>query len=208
MLWLEFIAIFIATPIFFALFSDFSPVFILVFFAALFSYYLYKDRHFANEQFFRLAGLMKELPRMLGFYAVISASLLLYTAVIYPESLFFCIRNNFHLWCLIMIVYPLFSVFPQEVIYRGFFMRRYACLFRSDTTVIHLSAAAFSFAHIIYFHPVSVILTFGGGYLFSLTYRRTGSLLIASIEHALYGCTLFSIGLGRFFYAGFDKLMQ
>ena len=33
-------------------------------------------------------------------------------------------------------------------------------------------------------------------------YQRTGSLLVVSIEHALYGITIFAIGLGRYFYHG------
>lgn len=34
------------------------------------------------------------------------------------------------------------------------------------------------------------------------TYRRARSLLAASIEHALYGMLVFSVGLGRFFFHG------
>jgi hypothetical protein len=52
-----------------------------------------------------------------------------------------------------------------------------------------------------------MILTFFGGYLFAYTYAKTRSLLLVSIEHALYGCLLYTIGLGRFFYTGFEKLL-
>jgi hypothetical protein len=34
----------------------------------------------------------------------------------------------------------------------------------------------------------------------------TGSLLTSSIEHALYGCWLFTVGLGQFFYHGRVRL--
>ncbi|WP_423804206.1 hypothetical protein [Nitrosomonas nitrosa] len=47
---------------------------------------------------------------------------------------------------------------------------------------------------------MSVTFTFVGGIMFAYTYHRHRSLLLASIEHALYGCFVFTIGLGWFFY--------
>jgi len=47
-----------------------------------------------------------------------------------------------------------------------------------------------------------VALTLPSGWLFADTYRRSESLLAASIEHALYGGFLFTVGLGRHFYNG------
>ena len=41
-----------------------------------------------------------------------------------------------------------------------------------------------------------------GGLLFAHTYAHTQSLLVSSIEHALYGCLLFSSPLGPSFYDG------
>ncbi|MHB1155946.1 MAG: hypothetical protein ACYC26_03800 [Phycisphaerales bacterium] len=37
-------------------------------------------------------------------------------------------------------------------------------------------------------------------WMFTRTYQRTGSLLLAGIEHALYGDLLFTIGLGHYLY--------
>jgi membrane protease YdiL (CAAX protease family) len=45
-------------------------------------------------------------------------------------------------------------------------------------------------------------MTLVGGLLFAHTYWKTRSLLVSAIEHALYGCLLYTIGLGRFFYHG------
>jgi membrane protease YdiL (CAAX protease family) len=103
-----------------------------------------------------------------------------------------------------MVIYPLLSVYPQELIYRAFLFHRYTRQLKNEKNIIHLSAIAFSFGHIIYFHPLSIILTLFGGYLFAWTYSRTHSLLAVSFEHALYGCLLYAIGLGRFFYTGFE----
>jgi hypothetical protein len=41
-----------------------------------------------------------------------------------------------------------------------------------------------------------------GGLLFAVTYHRTASAFAAAVEHALYGCFLITLGLGRFVYSG------
>ena len=51
-------------------------------------------------------------------------------------------------------------------------------------------------------NPWALLFTFAGGLLFLPTYRRTGSMLLANAEHALYGDFLFTVGWGRFFYEG------
>jgi membrane protease YdiL (CAAX protease family) len=38
--------------------------------------------------------------------------------------------------------------------------------------------------------------TFIGGILFAYTYQKTKSTLLVSIEHAIYGCWLFTVGMG------------
>jgi uncharacterized protein len=65
-----------------------------------------------------------------------------------------------------------------------------------------MSAVAFSFAHIIFRNPIAVGFTLIGGVLFAWRYAVTGSLLTSSFEHALYGCWMFTIGLGEYFYKG------
>ena len=64
------------------------------------------------------------------------------------------------------------------------------------------SAVAFSFAHIIFRNPIAIIFTLVGGLLFAWRYAETGSLFTSSFEHALYGCWMFTIGLGEYFYKG------
>lgn len=41
-----------------------------------------------------------------------------------------------------------------------------------------------------------------GGAFFATRFQRTRSLLTASVEHALYGILVFTIGLGEYFYHG------
>ena len=68
--------------------------------------------------------------------------------------------------------------------------------------MILMSSIIFCFAHIFVINWVAPLLSFFGGLIFALTYNRTKSLLIASLEHSLYGNALFVIGLGWFFWGG------
>ena len=208
LLWLEFIVLYLIFPLIYACNRESSPGVYLVVLSLIGFIILFKDNEFSNKIFFNRNALLSDFPRIAAIFLFVTALLLLLTYTFYPEYLFFCIKNHFSIWCSLMVYYPLILVYPQELLYRAFIFHRYSPLFSSEKSVMHLSAAAFSFGHIIYFHPVSMILTFFGGYLFAYTYAKTKSLLVVSIEHALYGCLLYTIGLGRFFYTGFEKLLN
>jgi len=94
------------------------------------------------------------------------------------------------------------SVYPQGLLYRAFFFERYASLFPGKWVMVLASALAFAFLHIIFRNWLAVGLTFLGGLLFAMRYAETGSLATSSFEHALYGCWLFTVGLGQYFYHG------
>lgn len=64
---------------------------------------------------------------------------------------------------------------------------------------IGASALAFGWMHLVYGNLVAIGLTLAGGWYFADTYAKTGSLRLATLEHALYGNLLFTIGLGGFF---------
>ncbi len=208
MLWAEFTALYFLVPLFYAFHRHSSPMLFLVLLGVAGVTFLYKNESFRNEFLLNKKGWMRDLPRILRLFAGAALILLLFTALFYPQSLFACPRNHFSVWLWLMVVYPLLAVYPQELIYRAFLFHRYGEVVRRKRYLIHLSAIAFAFGHIIYFHPLSIVLTFFGGYLFSWTYFKTRSLLAVSFEHALYGCLLYTIGLGQFFYTGFDALVS
>lgn len=106
------------------------------------------------------------------------------------------------LWMRVMLLYPVLSVVPQELIWRAFFFQRYREIFATPARMILASAASFAFIHILLENVIAVALTLVGGVLFATTYHRTRSLAAASLEHALYGCLVFTIGLGWYFYLG------
>jgi len=124
------------------------------------------------------------------------------TAVFEPERFLNLPLERTKLWVLIMFLYPILSVFPQEMVFRAFFHARYARLFHTQRMMLMASAVAFGFAHILFQNWVAVLLCTAGGLLFGMTYERTRSLALVWIEHAIYGCFIFTIGLGYYFYHG------
>lgn len=113
------------------------------------------------------------------------------------SSLYIVLRQKPLLWVSILFFYSVFSVYPQELIYRTFFFDRYQSLFKNKKLFLMCNAILFSLAHLFFRNGLVMILTFIGGLLFALTYNRTKSTLLVSIEHAIYGCWLFTVGMGE-----------
>lgn len=103
---------------------------------------------------------------------------------------------------LIFVFYPWVSVYPQNVIYRAFFCQRYRPILGGGWTLIVVNAAAFSFGHVMFNNWVVLALTFVGGLIFTRTYLKHRSLLLATIEHAMYGLFCFYLGVGVFLLYG------
>ena len=120
-----------------------------------------------------------------------------------PALLFSLLKRSPLLWLAIVILYPLVSVYPQELFYRAFFFHRYQPLFGSGWGMIVASSLAFGFVHIIFRNWIAVALCVIGGLLFSWTYQTSGSLLLAGLDHTIFGDFIFTIGLGQFFFHGF-----
>ena len=119
-----------------------------------------------------------------------------------PDLLFSMIKRSPILWVVVMVLYPLLSVYPQELLYRAYFFHRYEALFGSGWGMLLASALAFGIVHIIFGNWLAVALCVMGGLLFSLTYQSSGSLVLTCLDHAIFGNFIFTIGLGRFFYHG------
>ncbi|MDO5971008.1 CPBP family glutamic-type intramembrane protease [Flavivirga aquimarina] len=112
------------------------------------------------------------------------------------KSLFSVLLEKPKLWVFILFIYSFFSVYPQEIIYRTFYFQRYKGLFKSELLFIFVNAIIFSLGHIFFKNSLVLVLTFFGGLLFALTYKKTESTLLVSIEHTIYGCWLFTVGMG------------
>ncbi|WP_250000906.1 type II CAAX prenyl endopeptidase Rce1 family protein [Actinoplanes sp. M2I2] len=143
-----------------------------------------------------------DLRGVVGLWALVSVLTVAAMAVFDRDNLFVLPRENPGLWLLIIVFYPLVSVYPQELIYRAFLLHRYEPVFGTGKRAAAASAVAFGFAHLLFGNVIAVVATVAGGWLFARRYQKTGSLLVVSIEHALYGITIFTVGLGQYFYHG------
>jgi len=126
--------------------------------------------------------------------------LLLLTALLWPELLFRLPRERPRLWIMVMTLYPLLSVAPQEYLFRVFFNQRYHEVFGAGQGMRLVNALVFAWAHAFMLNPVAPLLSLPAGWLLGDTWFKTRSLRAVCLEHALYGMLIFTLGLGWFFY--------
>jgi uncharacterized protein len=203
MLVAEFLVLFVALPLALRFKPfPFPPIPALWLGAAYCLFRLRSDSAFDR----RLLWSPAEFPSLSGQIVLmfLTAAILLGLGVYFlqPAALFAFVRREPWFWGLAMLLYPVLSVYPQGIVYRAFFFHRYGSLFPGALGMILASAVAFAFVHIIFRNPIAVSFTLVGGLLFAWRYQQTGSLFTSSLEHALYGCLMFTIGLGDYFYKG------
>ncbi|MEJ5303665.1 MAG: CPBP family intramembrane metalloprotease [Bacteroidales bacterium] len=140
------------------------------------------------------------LQTMITRFLVVALGLTFYMLHFEPENFLILPRTQTWLWLAIMVFYPIFSALPQEIIYRLFFIQRYKTLFANEKLLWIMNALLFGLAHLLFHNPIAVL----GGVLMGIfwyqTYVRTGSLWAVTLEHALYGNFIYTIGFGHYFY--------
>jgi len=197
----EFVVLFFGvTGVFIAAEVPGGPIPVLLVAAAGAGLYLHRARGFDRRTFGRPEALRRALPSVLLLWLTVSVFALGVIAVVDRAHLFDLPRERPWLWLAVLVFYPLASVYPQELLFRAFLLHRYAAVFKGERVAAAASAVAFSFVHLLFGNVLAVAATLAGGWLFARRYQATRSLLVVSVEHALYGATIFTIGLGRFFY--------
>ena len=203
---IEFIALFIGLPsLFYAmLMSGVRPPFILTLIGITIVClaYLLLDRSFQRRELWAATLSRAHVGRICLVFIALAGGIAVCVALFEPDELFSFVRRAPQVWIFVMILYPVFSVYPQELVYRTFLFHRYRDVFRSEWAMIAASAVAFGYMHIIFNNWLAVAMTTIGGALFAYTYSRTRSTMLATFEHALYGCFVFTVGLGRYFFGG------
>lgn len=201
---IEFVAIYFGVPSLFVILSLNGSLLIpALILSALFCLaILLRDNQFDRRALWNPRPLRRRLPAIALRFALAAVLITAALLIFEPHRFLEFPRRRTGLWLLIMFGYPLVSVYPQEIIFRAFLFHRYAPVFSTPPLAIAASAAAFGYGHIIFDNTLAIVMTLLGGVLFALTYHRSRSLLAASLEHALYGMLIFTIGLGTYFYAG------
>ncbi|MBK9584960.1 MAG: CPBP family intramembrane metalloprotease [Alphaproteobacteria bacterium] len=138
------------------------------------------------------------LPR----WALCSIGMLIFIYFYDPARMFYIIEQRPAAIPVILFAYPLLSALPQEMIFCGYFFERFKTLFTTERMMIIASALVFAYAHVLYINWVAPLLSLVAGLIFASTYSKTKSLALVTIEHGLYGISLFLIGLGWYFYGG------
>jgi membrane protease YdiL (CAAX protease family) len=198
--WSEIILVFLGLPLIY--YFDYIPFHKSIPLLAVFLLFLFlliRDKSF-DRKLFGLNGFKSWKFLFIRFFIFALVSTLL-VFIIDPENLFILPRKQLFLWGMIMIFYPIWSAYPQELIYRSWYFHRYRSLFKREWVFIFLNALLFSFSHIIFRNWLAIVMTFFGGLMFAYTYRRSNSLMTVFIEHLLYGNYIFTVGIGQYFYA-------
>ncbi len=198
---LEFVVLFFGIPLLVYFDKDFIRPIIIILPVLLFIFIILRHTtDFQWKELFRW-GIQRSLLIKNGLIVLMSFVLMLvYVYLFERENLFNLPRTNPRIFLALCIFYPLVSAFGQEIIYRVFLFRRYGRLFRKDWYFVLASGITFSFAHIIYYDPISIILAFIGGLYFAWVYQQTRSILISSMLHGLLGIAIFGAGLGQYFW--------
>lgn len=204
-LWIEFIGFFILLPfVMFFYRENLRRMVIPSLLAGLimFLILLIRDPGFNRRKLWLPDGFFSHLKPIVVRLFTGGAILFLYLKLERPDLLFNFIRAEPKIWLIVMLLYPLVSVYPQEIIYRAYFFHRYQPLFPNPVVMILASGLCFGLVHIFFFNAWALTLSTIGGILFAWTYHRSGSILFSSIEHGLWGDFIFTAGLGMYFYSG------
>lgn len=141
--------------------------------------------------------------REVGLVALLTAvASLVFVLWLVPGQLFRLPRQAPELWLMIMLLYPILSALPQEVVFRVLFFRRYGALFPDARVTMLLNGVAFALAHLLFWNPVTLSMSFVGGILFARGYLGRGGFAAAVVMHAICGLIVFTSGLGVYFYHG------
>ena len=198
---IEFVLLFFGIPTWIYLDQDFIHPSIIILPVLVFIFFLL--RRSSDFQWKELIRWQVSRRLLFGNAIIILLAALLMLGYVYffdRENLFNLPRANFWLYLGLCLFYPIFSAFGQEIIYRTFLSRRYSVILPMGWLFVLGSALTFSFMHIVYYDPVSMILTFIGGLYFARVYQQTRSVLFTSVLHGIFGIMIFGVGLGQYFW--------
>jgi hypothetical protein len=140
---------------------------------------------------------------MLALFFIVGIVATLFTMHFLPDLFLSFPRQRYERWVMVMTLYPLLSVAAQELAYRTFFFHRYGALFGARVyPAIAVNAALFGIGHLMLGNWVGVIGSMALGALLAWRYLQTKSFWAIWLEHSLYGCLIFTLGLGKYFYSG------
>lgn len=198
---MEFGILFFGIPLLIYLDEDFIHPSIIILPVLLFIFLILRyTTDFKFRELFRLEISGSVLLKNLIIILVSLLAMLGYVMLFERENLFNLPRTHPWIFVAMCFFYPVFSAFGQEIIYRTFLNRRYSRILPREWHFVLASGLTFSFLHVVYYNPVSMIITFVGGVYFARVYLQTRSVLFTSILHGVMGIIVFGVGLGQYFW--------
>ncbi|MGB4101689.1 MAG: CPBP family glutamic-type intramembrane protease [Alphaproteobacteria bacterium] len=204
-IWAEFIIVYIGLPTALALMHVHRPVLYLALWIMTLSGLLVLKRCYGlnwkslwHGQGWSEAQKKAALLRFFGL-SILAATFMYF---FFPAYFLGFPRQKPAMWAAVILLYPILSVIAQEFIFRSYFFRRYATLFPHPTWMFAVNVLAFGYLHIVLHNWVAPVLSVFGSILFTASYSQHQSLKWVSIEHAAYGCMIFTLGYGWFFFYG------
>lgn len=203
--WFEFTLIFVSLPLLGFLLRAYLANWLipaLIILMTVCGMLLLSDPHFKRFRLTSLGQFSAVKRRLFSFFFLGALFSGMFYGIMNQENWFSLPRNSFNDWLMLLLLYPILSVMPQELIFRTYFFHRYKRIMPSKTVRIIVSASVFALAHIVYANVLAVLLAFLGGLLFSYTYAQSRSTFVCVIEHSLWGLWMFTLGLGEVLDAG------
>ena len=172
--------------------------------ATLYGFLVLRKTHHENlRHLWKWSGVnWASMKPILIRWAIASAAMCVFIYFYEPDRFLYLPRNHPEILPMLATFYPVFSALPQEFIFCSFFFARYVPYFGSSRGMVWASAIVFAYAHVLYINPVAPVMSLLGGLIFAQTYMQSKSLALVTIEHSLYGFSLFFSGLGWYFYSG------
>ena len=166
---------------------------------------LLTDKQFKRKRLWRTKGCWQHIKSTLWFFVPL-ASLLCVLLYLFSPNLWLDLPTKHpQLWLTTLLIYPLISVLPQELIFRTFFFHRYKPILPDKRHRWWLSSMLFGLAHMVYGNWLAVIGSGLAGFLFGYRYMQSKSTLVVAIEHTLWGSFIFTVGLGAFFLSSMQN---
>lgn len=201
-LWAEFLGLYVAAPVAMAVFLPPALMFpVLFLFTSLGVILLHVTDGFHWHELTR--NMRKVDWRVVAWFALITLAVAAGVVLaLAPEAFLALPKYQPMLLLMIILLYPILSALPQEVVFRPLFFRRYGALLPGLRPALVLNAGVFSLAHLMYWSWVVAGMTFFGGLAFAWAYEARRSFALAVVLHAVAGLILFTLGLGVWFYSG------
>jgi uncharacterized protein len=197
--WLEIFLLYVVPPIF-VLVGVLPKVTVIPILWLLTFYAWWQIRH-SDIALLRLNFTRDDLRRVFLRFGIFFLLMLGFILLYRPELFLHLPRTKPYYWLAIFLLYPILSAYTQELLFRSFFFERFKALYAQHPYLLaSVNVLLFSYVHIVFENWIAMVFTLVGGVLFAHTYLTTRSTTLVTIEHALYGNALYTLGYGNFFY--------